>query len=102
MNNSIFNGAREFYSFHTQAQLCANMEGEVFLLLLSMEILSEFGAHKIKLFSRVEFMNFNWSSLISQQMRQYEANEGWCVCGGILVKIVGQKKIKNIKKTTRC
>lgn len=62
-----------------------------------MEILSEFGAHKIKLFSRVEFMNFNWSSLISQQMRQYEANEGWCVWG-ILVKIVGQKKIKNIKK----
>lgn len=44
-----------------------------------MEILSEFGAHKIKLFSRVEFMNFNWSSLISQQMRQYDANEGWCV-----------------------
>lgn len=30
MNNSIFNGAREFYSFHTQAQLCANMEGEFF------------------------------------------------------------------------
>lgn len=61
-----------------------------------MEILSEFGAHKIKLFSRVEFMNFNWSSLISQQMRQYEANEGWCV-GNISENCWTKKNLKHKK-----
>lgn len=73
MNNSIFNGAREFYSFHTQVELCVNIKGEwdFLLLLISMEILSEFGAylyenicdiknHELNfLFSREEFMNLN-------------------------------------------